>query len=464
MPGKVRMRMNETPTPAPSAIPETGLTSAWVREEIGRGGRLAARVEWLAAWGAKGGLATMDQGLFAGAHFALNILLARWLAPAEYGAFAVAYSVFALAAAIHGALLCEPMVIFGSGRYFEKRRSYLGIVLRGHWAMTVPAGLTLFLVAFLLRGLFSPLVDRALWAVGLALPLMLLMWFTRRAFYIELRPGRAAAGSAVYFGSLLAVVWWLHAASVLTSAAAIAGMGLAALLAGGLQLAWLRPRHVHIPGGPVPRGVVGEHWAYGRWALGSAVAAWVSLNIYYLVLPAWFGLKEAGVMKALMNLANPMGHSLVALGMLVPPVLLRHRERGGLGLVRQTVGRVTGLFLTMAGIYFVVLWVFRVEVIHLLYDGKYLEYSNLPVLLMALAPLATACSVPVGSALRALERPDYVFWGYVAGTILAVSVGMRLAATWGVTGALAGYLASFGAQVGVFWFFYRRLGREVAAP
>ena len=42
------------------------------------------------SWLKKGSLAVLDQGLFSGANFVVNILLARWLTPEEYGAFAVA--------------------------------------------------------------------------------------------------------------------------------------------------------------------------------------------------------------------------------------------------------------------------------------------------------------------------------------------------------------------------------------
>ena len=85
----------------------------------------------LVHWGKKGGLTLLDQGLFSGANFLVNILLARWLAPEEYGAFAVAYSIFLLLAAFHTAVLTEPMMIFGAGKYVDKFPKYLGILLFG---------------------------------------------------------------------------------------------------------------------------------------------------------------------------------------------------------------------------------------------------------------------------------------------------------------------------------------------
>ncbi|MDR7400087.1 MAG: hypothetical protein QN144_12370, partial [Armatimonadota bacterium] len=68
-------------------------------------------------WASRGLWAVADQGLFSGANFVVNVLLARWLSPAEYGAFAVALSIFYLLAGFHSAVLTEPMMVFGAGRY-----------------------------------------------------------------------------------------------------------------------------------------------------------------------------------------------------------------------------------------------------------------------------------------------------------------------------------------------------------
>lgn len=447
------MPADETPALTPSDVVETVAGTV----EVSSTGRLAPRLTWLLAWGTRGSLALTDQALFAGAQFALNIVLARWLVPAGYGAFAVAYSVYLLTSAVHSALLVEPMIVFGSGRYLEKRRSYLGIVLRGHWLLTAPAGLILFGVGLLVGRLYSQSVGHALCALGLALPLTLLADLTRRAFYIQMRPGRAAAGGAVYFCTLVALVWWLRAESVLTPAAAILAMGVAALLTAGLQLVWLHSQWSRKSGKMSAIGVASEHWGYGRWVLAAAVPSWTLLNLYYLVLPVWFGLKAAGALKAIMNLTMPATQSLIAFSVLMIPLFVRHLDGGGTRLVRQTVRRVTGICVAGAAVYLVVLWLFRVRIINLLYGGKYLEYAGLPVLLVGLVPLVIACTVTFGVALRAFERPDRLFWANVAASVLAVSFGLWLVATWGVLGAAAGYLASYGVFAGALWFFYQRL-------
>jgi len=446
------MHANETSALNAGETAQTMPGSVYV-EDVPCTGRLSVRLSWLLTWGAKGGLAVTDQALFAGAQFALNIMLARWLAPAAYGAFAVAYSVFLLVSAAHSALLVEPMMVFGSGKHLEREKKYIGMVLRGHWMLTVPTGLILLTVGFFVGPFYSQAVGRALIAVGVVLPLLLLPWLTRRAFYIELQPGRAAAGGVVFFGALVAVVVWLHAVQILSPATAILAMGVASLLAAGLHLAWLRPQWFHDSRSLAAKEVASEHWNYGRWVLAAVFPSWTLLNLYYLVLPAWFGLKEAGALKAVINLAMPATHSLIAFGALVLPLLVRHRDAGGLRLMRQTVRRITAVFIAGAALYFVFLWLFRMQILHLLYGGKFLEYSGLPVLLVGLVPMVVACSVTLGGALSACQQTDRVFWANIAASAFALTLGLWLTASWDVSGAVGGYLISYGVLVGTLGFF-----------
>ena len=68
-------------------------------------------------WVKKGSFAILDQALFSGANFLINILLARWLPPEDYGAFAVALSIYYLLLNLHTAVSTESMMVFGAGKY-----------------------------------------------------------------------------------------------------------------------------------------------------------------------------------------------------------------------------------------------------------------------------------------------------------------------------------------------------------
>jgi len=325
----------------------------------------------------------------------------------------------------------------------------------------IPTGALLFAAGFIVGRFFSsPSVGYTLYALGLALPLTLLSELARRAFYMEMRPGRAAVGGATYFCSLLLLVCGLRVEHVLTAATAILGMGGAALLTASMQLAWLGSHWPPDSASLSPAEVTNEHWVYGRWALAAVLPSWTFPNLFYWVLPTRFGLKESGALKAILNLAMPGTHALIAIGVLMIALFVRHRRAGGHQLMWQTARRITGLFVAGAAVYFVVLLLFRLPILRLLYGGKYLEYSGLPVLLVGLVPLVTALSVAYGVALRAAERPDSLFWANVAASVIAVTVGLCLTVTWGAVGAIGGYLASYAVCAAASWLFYRRLLSE----
>jgi O-antigen/teichoic acid export membrane protein len=449
------MSAGQAPLLMPPDALETVAALSGRSSQASQGEGSAPLFPWLLAWGTKGGLALADQALFAGAQFALNIVLARWLTVSGYGVFAVAYAVYLLASSVHSALLVEPMVVFGSGRYFERRKSYLEIVLRGHTLLVVPAALLLFVAGFVATRWSGPLVGHSLYALGVALPLTLLSELTRRAFYLEMRPGRAALGGAIYFGALLLLAFGLRAEQFLTPATAILAMGAAAFLTASVQLALLGSHWPATAADLPARTVFSEHWNYGRWILAAVFPSWTLLNLSYLILPAWFGLSAAAGLKAMMNLAMPSRQVLVALGGLLLPLIVRHKHRGGARRVRETTRRVTSIFLAGAAAYLALLWLFRFQIIHLLYGGKYAEYSGLPVLLVGLIPLVTSWTVTLGAAISANERTDLVFRANVIAGAVSLTLGTWLTVSEGVTGAIAGYVVSYGTLAACLWYFHR---------
>jgi len=130
----------------------------------------------------------------------------------------------------HSAIITGPMLVFGPGKYRERFPEYLGILLRGHFALMVPGAALLAAAAFLLGWLYSPAVERALLALAIAGPFILLLWLLRRAFYVRLNPGWAAAGGGVYLLVLLASALTLRAAGHLTPAMGFLAMAAASLI------------------------------------------------------------------------------------------------------------------------------------------------------------------------------------------------------------------------------------------
>ncbi len=159
--------------------------------------RLLASCSRLSPWVTKGMLAFIDQLLNAGSNFLVSVLLARWLSPEQYGAYALAFSIFLLLAGVHQSLLIEPMLVFGPSSYRDQLREYLGALLwiNGLLGLVFTAVLALFaLIAhrFALPGGLAS----ALAGLSVAAPCVLLLWAARRAFYLEQGPAPGSHRSA----------------------------------------------------------------------------------------------------------------------------------------------------------------------------------------------------------------------------------------------------------------------------
>lgn len=386
-------------------------------------------------WIGRGAWAIADQGLFALANVLLNVLLARWLTPGEYGAFAVGYSLFLFIGAFHTALLTEPLLVFGPGKYANQPRMYLGVLLRGHWALTGIGSVLLILAGLILRISGMGPLSQALFSLALAAPFSLLMWFGRRAAYVRFQPRLAAIASAGYLSVLVAgllVLAQLHLVSVFSAMLVMSAAGAVT----GLWLLRLVRRAMPDEDETVtPMPVVKDHWRYGRWASATAVLMWVPLNCFFVVLSVLVNLEASATLKALSNLVLPLLQANAALGsLLLPAMVLRVGNRGQF---KSLLCLSLALFAAGACAYSLIIGGFSRVLVHLLYGGRYDSQANLLWLLL-LIPVLDGAMVVLASALRSLERPDRIFWAQLAGAVFVLTAGVLATRSYGLWGAAGG--------------------------
>jgi O-antigen/teichoic acid export membrane protein len=408
------------------------------------GNHAASHWRDLIQWGPKAFYALSDQGLFASSNFVLNVLLARWLTPEEYGGFALAFSVFLLLAMAHSALLVEPALIFGPGRYGTRQRWYLHRLVLGHAAVTTGTAVLLCMATFVAWTIGLPTTTAvSLGSLFLASPFILFLGLMRRACYMSSTPRLAASSGLLYLILVLGAVLVLRTASALNPVSAFAVQGVCSVLSG----AWLARRLgvllKTVEGGPSAE-IVWAHWQYGRWALASGVLMWLPANIYFVILPAWQSLAATATLKAAGNLVAPILHANGALATLLLPALVRRRDNArefrraaGIALGAFTAGGLAyWLFIGLAGPY-VTRW---------LYGGQY-AFEPAWFWLLGALPLSGGAGLVFGAVLRARERPDHVFLAYVV-TTLCSPVGLALTRVSGITGALTGMLLGSAATAG----------------
>ncbi len=415
---------------------------------LGSGGRKAPPTSKVFAWARRGFWAVTDQALFAGTNFLVNLLMARWLEPAAYGAFSVAYSVFLFLGTLHTALWTEPMVVYGSGRFRSNFGAYHRILSASHWRFGILTSPVLLAVA--LVSLSVGRQELALSFVGLMLsaPAVLYLWLVRRGAYVLLEPQLASMAGALYLFFYLGIVLILIRLSFLNEATGLLAMACAGLFAAET----IRTRFKGEEGVALdPREVRTLHWRYGRWALLAGALSWVPGNLYYLVLPAFHGLEAAAQFKAVTNLLMPVLHFNGALGQLLVPGMVRAQRSGGLG--RFSRGSLV-VFFFFALMYWMVLVGFGQELMAWLYGGRYVE-ASVWLSWLGLVPLLSAVASVRGALLRAQERPKAVAVAYGIVAVIASTVGVLLVQIQGLGGAVEAMLVVNAFTAIAFWWLSR---------
>lgn len=394
-----------------------------LRKGAGRGGWMRESV-WT----------VLDQGLFAGSNFAVNVLLARWLLPEAYGAFAVAFMVFLAVGVVHTGLFVEPMLVFGADRFRSRVGPYLRVLFAGHVRFALVAGALMALSA---AGVFwvgqSPTLAASLLAFGVGQVAILATWMLRRACYVVSRPDWAVGAGTLYLVLVVGGAFTLNAFGSLSAPSGVALMVLGAACSGALlwrklEVPIRRPRDATLSD-----SARGAHTDYGRWSASTGILEWAHSAVPYLALPFFIGLEASGELRALYNLAMPGLHAFSALSLMVVPVFVRARVAGRL---RSTAMRVGGGLLALSLLYALVVLGLGRPATEALYRGQY-ALSGAELILLALVPIPSALSGLLMAVLRSQERPAAVFRARASAVGAAVTVGLWLTARLGVAGALA---------------------------
>lgn len=401
------------------------------------------------SWVGKGFWAVVDQALFAGTNFLVNILLARWLEPAAYGAFATAYAVFLLLGTLHTALWTEPMLVYGSSRYREAFGAYQAVLLRYHWRLA----LVVFAV-FGILGLGLGVVGQrelALSFLGLSLaaPVVLYMWLVRRGAYVLLDPRLAALGGGVYLLLYLALATFLMKVGSLNNLTALLAMALGALMAAeAIRLRLV----VGLQGGVDPSAIWQTHWSYGRWVVLAGIFSWVPGSVPLFALSLKHDLEATAQFKVLQDLLMPAFHVLAALNQLLVPLMARASSKSE----RMRNLRVfLAIFLLLSTAYWALLATQGLRIIIWLYGEKYAHLAPwLP--LMGFLPVIGAVVFVMGGFFRALGLPKVVTFAYGVGALFSLFIGSVMVWVGGIEGGVFSSLLVQLLMAMVFALYYKR--------
>jgi O-antigen/teichoic acid export membrane protein len=444
---------NITPAEAPVGAPV-------VQPETASGFTPAKFLRWIT----KGGLAVLDNGLISGSNFLLGILLARWLAPEEYGAYALAFSLFILVGFLYQALLLEPLSVFAGSNYRDNLRGYLKKALTIHWAISIPTAFVIGAGALGAR-LFghSAVLPVALAGMAVAPPFLCIHAMARRSFYLRLSPGPAAFGAAFYCAMVTGGIFLVYRQGWLNSFTAFLIMAFAALVSAMVMLWQLTSALDPATGEPKLGEIWRKHWEYGSWALATCVVGWIPNYVYIPLVSTFSGMAAAGELRALMNLAAPVLQTYAALSMLFLPFAARVAEEKGAKEATGLTRKLAALFVFGAIAYWAVLIPFRQPLFQFLYAGKYMASSYL-IPLFGLETIVWSASLGPAIVLRGMKSPQSLFVANGAASVVALVAGIPATKYFGLQGVIWSMILANALYVVVAFVLYSRKVASLNLP
>lgn len=389
----------------------------------------------LSATGSKGGTriwSLADQSVVSLGNFLTNVILARKLAPHEFGMYAILWSIVFFVYGAHGALVTYPLSIRGATTRNDGLTQLTTFCLWTSGGIGLAFGAALAIVCLLLERFSLGLCCAA------ALLLLLIQETLRKAMMAHLRFGESLIGDALSYLGQAAVVLLLSATGRLSPATAFLAMGSTSLLAAGLQIVQLKIRSLYVTG---VWALLADFWSLGRWMLLNSVAGIFSTQLFAWLLVIIMGAAATGTFQALINIlgaANPI--MLGAVNVILPTSAKAWRE-GGMKAASHVAfrhGSIAGMVLCP---FLVVAMVLPGRILGLFYgvNSSYVIYeTTLRILILATA--VNYVAVIVSTVVNAVEQSRITFVVLIVSAVCSLCVGVPLTLWRGLEGAAVSML------------------------
>ena len=393
-------------------------------------------------WGTKVSFTIFDQIVFSAANLVLNIFLARWLMPAEYGIFVIILSIFLFMSGFYQALVLEPMKVIGAAHYDDRLDKYVGVTVWIHLGLTLGFSFIILLAAIATLFINSSF-SSSFFSLAIAIPLLLFFWLFRQVCYLQMKPKLALKGSLTYSFVLFVALTIFYKQHWLSSCNALLIMGISSLLAALTFWSFLSVGKSSILGADVKKltkKVLIENWRYSKWIMGSAFSSWLSVIIYLPMVGVFVGLSQAGAFRAMQNMVVPVQRIFAGLGLLLLPWLSRQRIIQDGGNLKRKILKIVGGNVLFSSIYVIVLVLFKQPIARFLYgDSYYIQFLWL-VPYLGLVVIITSFTQGLSIGLKALERSDAIFWSQAVGSVTTLTFGLWCVYKFGLYGAAIGSL------------------------
>lgn len=401
----------------------------------------------VAGWG------VLDQIVSSGANFAFIVLVARTLAPAEFGSVSLAFEAYLLTVVSARGVAGDTLIARFSGR----EPLEVGAAIRAASGAPVVIG---GLVAVALTGLALLVGDHlrgTLVVLAAVLPLLVLQDFVRQALIVQGR-ARAAFMNDLTWAILQLPALWLAITLAPGAAALLAAWGGAGCVTAVVGVAQLRVGMLPATG---CRTWLRDHRALWPYLLGENLLYAAGSFIVVLTISAATGLAGLAAFRAAMTVYAPL--ATLGRGVTTVAVNLLARRRAEPLWIRR-VALTSSCVMALTAVLWGALMTLLPDSVGLAGFGQSWEGAR-PLLFLASFPCATALfSVGASCGIRALDAGLHGFSARAAVSLTALVAFSGGVLNDGVRGAFEFFAWSTPLQFAIWlWLLYGATARAERA-
>jgi hypothetical protein len=417
-------------------------------------GALPARVLHLFRRCERPALALIDQGSISGAHLLLNVMLARTLDLASYGAFATAFVCGLLAAVVHAGALLDPMAIIASSHRGDAWPAYAASQVREHLRVSVRLAL-LPLGAGAATALSGgpQSLTMCLVLTAASLPAVLGVATARRLLLVSGDPRQAAYASSMYAATIGCGAVLLHNTGrldLVTTYCLMTGAGLVGSLPAVRRVGWQTVNRAFA--GLVER-VGPEQRQHARTLVPAGVLAFAVSQLPLPAVSMLLDTSHAGTYRAMQLPMIAVGQVITAMCTMALPRLSAAFADGDVaGMRRQTRVLACGLLVTCLGVELTLI-AGHATLAAVLLGDRFVEVSWL-MPLFGLVGIVSCVGTAVGTALRAMRRSQTQTVAAAAMAVVGVPAALVLIQQYGVAGAAASSVLGYAVFTAVNVHYY----------
>jgi O-antigen/teichoic acid export membrane protein len=372
----------------------------------------------------KGGIAVIDQILFSGSNFLLNIFLVKLLTTADYGLFGSLYSVYLLTCISFIAIFLEPYIYY---------KNTLKDTL--HYTK-LHAGLANALLLLSILFSISGFLVQEYLLVYVAYTLSTcVIYFYKRHFVSILAPKYSLFISLYYFILVSAGLLCLNYLIEKTIFNAFLVLNIASILSvlpsilSNTQFKTILYKSKTII---EFSEILKNQKKYSFHCFSSGILSWIPNNIYFILLPLFYSRETNAFFKALQNINLPITHLNIAIVSLLVPIFMKSDKPDKL------IKSISILFTLLPLVYLSGILLSLKHIEHFIYNDKY-NLTPLIVTTFLLAIIPEIIANIYKAYFRSIEKPELVTKINLGNAIIAIFCSYFVY-HYGITGVLTSYI------------------------